>query len=131
MKEKNKKINLKKIIGIPATLGVTIGILAAAFQAIFGSAGGPEAYGFCVACHTRDFINTMINAFLPEEGISLFAAIPVLTPIGVFVGAFIASRRNKEFRVKKSNSKTYFMYVVGGILMMIFGLLVGACPYRT
>lgn len=128
---KNESI-IMKIVSIPAILGIIIGFLAALFQVLFGSAGGPEAYGFCVACHTRDLTDTLINAFLPENGgISLFAALPVLTPAGILIGGYFSSKENEEFRIKKSDSKTNFFYLLGGILIMWFGLFLGACPYRA
>lgn len=129
--QKRRKNILAKVISVPATLGITIGILAAAFQAVFGSAGGPEAYGFCVACHTRDLANTLANSFFPEGTVNLFVAIPVLTPIGVLIGAFISAKRHKEFRIKKSNIWTYLLYFLGGLVVMWFGLFLGACPYRA
>ena len=45
----------------PLYVGLIIGILAALVQVLLISAGGPEAYGFCVACHTRDVVNDAVN----------------------------------------------------------------------
>lgn len=122
----------RKIITIPATLGIAIGVLAALIQAMLASAGGPEAYGFCVACHTRDIADSLANLFGLSLPVPPFSnPITVLTPIGVLLGAFISAKVNKEFRVKKSNWKTYVKYFFGGIIVIWFALMLGACPYRA
>ncbi len=63
--------------------------------------------------------------------ISKIAIIASLSIIGVLIGGFIAAKSNKEFKIKKGTTKTYFFYFVGGILVMLFALLLGACPYRA
>ncbi|MFX1312597.1 MAG: YeeE/YedE thiosulfate transporter family protein [Promethearchaeota archaeon] len=124
---------ISRIVRIPSFLGIIIGFLAAFIQALLNSAGGPEAYGFCVACHTRDLINSIINALtgtsLGVAGIS--ATVAVLTVIGVIIGGYIASSKNKEFRIKKDKPLMYILYLFGGIAVMNFALLLGACPYRA
>jgi len=124
---------ISRIVRIPAFLGIIIGFLAAFIQALLISAGGPEAYGFCVACHTRDLVNSIINAFtgnsLGVAGIS--ATVAVLTVLGVIFGGYIAASKNKEFRIKKAQPSTYILYLIGGIAVMNFALLLGACPYRA
>lgn len=123
---------LKKIVTIPATLGIVIGVLAALIQAMLISAGGPEAYGFCVACHTRDIADSIANMFGLSLPVPPFSnPITVLTPIGVLIGAFVSAKLNKEFRVKKSDKKTYLKYFLGGIVVIWFALMLGACPYRA
>ena len=131
MNEEEK--TLSKIIRIPAFLGIVIGFLSALIQALIISAGGPEAYGFCVACHTRDLTNAIFNAFTSSSlGLApISKATPVLTVIGVIIGGFLAATRNKEFKVKKSNPLIYFIYTIGGIAVLNFALLFGACPYRA
>ena len=132
MKNENKKKSLSSVIRVPAFLGITIGLLAALIQALLISAGGPEAYGFCVACHTRDLVNAIINAFMGTSlGIAPFSATtPVLTIVGVLIGGYFAAKRKKEFRLKKSSILNYILYFLGGIAVINFALLVGACPYR-
>ncbi len=131
MSEEEKKIS--NIVRVPAFLGILIGILAAFIQALIISAGGPEAYGFCVACHTRDLTNAFVNAFTGSTlGLAPISAVtPVLTIVGVILGGFMAATRNREFKVKKSNPVLYLIYLVGGIGVMIFALFLGACPYRA
>lgn len=129
------KISLKKIVAIPAFVGLTIGFLAAFVQALLASAGGPEAYGFCVACHTRDMVNSAWNFLfgtsLTVAPISVNAVLSTLTPLGVVIGGLASSLKNKEFRIKKSNLLSYVIYLIGGIAVMMFGLMLGACPYRA
>lgn len=129
-KESNK--SLLRIIRIPAFLGILIGILAALIQSLIISAGGPEAYGFCVACHTRDLTNAIVTAFKSGDlGLAPISAVtPVLTIIGVLIGGYIAAIRKKEFKIKKGSILSYILYFFGGIAVLNFALLVGACPYR-
>jgi len=132
-KTEDKKFNIKNLIKIPAVLGLTIGFISAFLQALLISAGGPEAYGFCVVCHTRDLVNSISkNLFGTTFPTAPFSAVfPTLTIIGVIIGGLLASKRNKEFRFKKGSIKSYIFYFIGGILVMIFGLMLGACPYRA
>lgn len=135
MAEQREK-GFSKIIRIPAFLGLCIGLLAAFSQALLISAGGPEAYGFCVACHTRDLINGVVNDAAGEKmlglaPISANSVIAVLTIVGVMIGAFIAAFKNKEFKIKKSKSLSYIVYFLGGIAVLNLALLLGGCPYRA
>lgn len=118
----------------PLLVGLLVGVLAAAVQGLLISAGGPEAYGFCVACHTRDLVNVAVNSIagtsLAVAPISKNAILPVLTVLGILVGAFWAAKGNEEFRVKKGSISSYSWYAIGGILFMVFALIMGACPYR-
>jgi hypothetical protein len=126
-----------KVVRSPVFLGILIGILAAFLQALLSSAGGPEAYGFCVACHTRDLINRIYNElFTPTPAlgmapISAASAFASLAIVGVLIGGFISAKVNKEFKLKKGSILSYALYLVGGIAVMIFALLLGACPYRA
>jgi len=118
----------------PLYVGLVIGILAAVVQLLLISAGGPEAYGFCVACHTRDVVNVAVNDVtgmkLAVAPISQNAILPVMTVIGVLIGAFVSARYYQEFKTKSGNVVSYIWYLLGGILFMIFALFMGGCPYR-
>ncbi|NMB79835.1 MAG: YeeE/YedE family protein [Methanomicrobiales archaeon] len=118
----------------PLFAGLVIGILAAIVQLLLISAGGPEAYGFCVACHTRDLVNIGINDLtgmkLAAAPISQNAILPTLTIIGVLIGAFVSARYYEEFRTKAGTTVSYIWYLLGGILFMSFALFMGGCPYR-
>ena len=118
----------------PLYVGLAIGILAAFVQLLLISAGGPEAYGFCVACHTRDLVNIGVNDVtgmkLAAAPISQNAILPVLTVIGVLIGAFVSARYYQEFKTKSGNAVSYLWYLLGGLFFMIFALFMGGCPYR-
>jgi hypothetical protein len=118
----------------PLYVGLAIGILAAFVQVLLISAGGPEAYGFCVACHTRDVVNDAVNSFagtkLALAAISQNAILPVMTVIGVLIGAFVSAKYYQEFKTKTGSVASYVWYLLGGVLFMIFALFMGGCPYR-
>ncbi|MGD6934515.1 MAG: cytochrome C [Candidatus Bathyarchaeia archaeon] len=110
--------------------GIVAGALAAINQIVF-SVAPPYAYGLCVACHARDLINWILNVSL---GLNLSVApvsvtVPVLTVIGLVIGAFVASKQNKEFKFK--TTKNPAISFVLGFLVMVFALILGACPLRT
>ncbi len=119
----------------PVVLGFLVGILAAVIQGLLISAGGPEAYGFCVACHTRDLaifaFNSVTGTKLALAPLSQNAILPVLTIIGILTGGFIAAKYYQEFRTKTASAVSYFWYLIGGIFFMAFALFMGGCPYRT
>jgi len=118
----------------PLIVGLLIGVLAAFVQGLLISAGGPEAYGFCVACHTRDVVNDAVNSIagtkLAIAPISQNAILPVLTVIGVLIGAFISAKVYKEFKTKTGSAISYIWYLLGGLFFMAFALFMGGCPYR-
>ncbi|MHA1248640.1 MAG: YeeE/YedE thiosulfate transporter family protein [Candidatus Helarchaeota archaeon] len=132
----NVKEKFSKLARQPWFLGFIIGISVALVQAMLISVGGPPAYSFCVACHTRDLINGIINDIAGKNilglaPISNLAIFPMLTMVGVFIGGFAAAKINKEFKIKKSSPLVYFLYLGGGILVICFALLLGGCPYRA
>ncbi len=118
----------------PLYVGLAIGILAALVQVLLISAGGPEAYGFCVACHTRDVVNVAVNDIagtkLAVAAISQNAILPVMTVIGVLIGAFVSAKYYEEFKAKTGSAVSYIWHLLGGLLFMIFALFMGGCPYR-
>ena len=108
---------------IPAVTGFLIGILAAFFQIFLVS----EA---TVPCPCNPISSEdKINAF-GIETISMSSITFLLSIIGVMGGGFLASYTNKEFKIKKSSISIYILYLLGGILVMNFILIVGACPFR-
>jgi hypothetical protein len=54
-----------------------------------------------------------------------------LAIVGVLIGGFLSAKVNKEFKLKKGSILSYLLYFVGGVAVMIFALLLGACPYRA
>ena len=59
--------------------------------------------------------------------------IPVLTIVGILIGAHIAARLNKEFRWKKMNIwwQKPAIEFLWGMAVMISALTMGGCPIRT
>jgi hypothetical protein len=110
--------------------GLVTGALAALVQILF-SVSPPPAYGICIACHARDLANWLVNAVTGStlSVAPVSAAAPVLTVVGLVIGAFVASYSNKEFKLKTTkNPIKSFIY---GFLVMVFALILGACPLRT
>ncbi|HUU76385.1 MAG TPA: YeeE/YedE thiosulfate transporter family protein [Methanoregulaceae archaeon] len=119
----------------PAFLGALIGILAAFSQALLISAGAPEAYGFCVACHTRDLVNGLVNIItnsnLALAPISRNAILPVMSVAGVLIGGFVAAKVHNEHRVKKGDFRAYLIYFLAGVVVLQLAMIFGGCPYRA
>lgn len=134
--EKTKEDIMKKIKSFrisPWIAGAIIGFLAASLQEI-ASMISPPAYGFCMACHARDLINSIVNPIAGTDlGVAPIAtSIPTLTVIGVLLGSFVAAIIFKEFRISKGGSSiSYLKMFILGILVMNFALILSACPVRT
>ncbi|MDD1681196.1 MAG: hypothetical protein LUQ35_06275, partial [Methanoregula sp.] len=67
---------------------------------------------------------------LAVAAISQNAILPVMTVIGVLIGAFVSAKYYQEFRTKTGTIASYVWYLLGGLLFMIFALFMGGCPYR-
>src|ERR1700694_1000397 len=82
-----------------AQMGIVAGVLAVAAGAFF-RVRPPEAYGGCMACHGRDLVNWTINmlAHTHLEVAPASLVFPVLTTIGVLVGALVGATTSGEFR---------------------------------
>ena len=137
VKDKKSISNKAKFLTIsPWIAGAIIGFLAASLQT-FASMTKPPAYGLCIACHSRDLINSIVNGI---SGANLFIApiienpifIPPLTIIGIMLGSFVASSVAKEFSITKVKeySSLLKMFILG-FLIMNFALILGACPIRA
>ncbi|OPX71398.1 MAG: hypothetical protein A4E39_02040 [Methanoregulaceae archaeon PtaB.Bin152] len=117
------------LIRHPAFLGATIGILAAFSQALLISAGGPEAYGFCVACHTRDLVNGMTNIVagtsLALAAISKNSLLPVMSVAGVLIGGYISATLHREHRIKKGTRIEYLWYFLAAAILFIVAMAAG------
>ena len=111
------------------TTGVAGAILAVVAGAFF-EVRPPDAYGICMACHARDMVNWLVN-LLARTDLTVAPAsivVPVLTPIGVLLGAVFAAKANHEFRWRRDESALKgFVY---GVLVMNFALLAGGCSIR-
>ena len=110
-------------------MGIVAGLLAVTAGAFF-EVRPPEAYGVCMACHGRDLVNWTINV-LAHTHLTVAPAslvFPVLTTIGVLLGALLGSTTSGEFRWQspESSLKTF----VYGLGVMNFALLAGGCSIR-
>jgi len=126
IKTKNLRIN-------PWLAGAIIGFLAASLQQL-ANMTKPPAYGFCMACHGRDMINSVINPIAGTNlGIAgIVTSIPTLTIIGILLGSFVAALVFKEFKVIKAKFNiSYIKMFILGLLVMNFALILSACPIRS
>lgn len=122
-----------KRAGVVRVTAVQMGLVAAILAVVAGAlfdVRPPEAYGLCMACHGRDLVNWTINQF---AGTHLTVApaslvLPVLTTVGVFVGALVAATSNGEFHW--SSPESSWRTFVYGTLVMNFALLAGGCSIR-
>ncbi len=104
--------------------------LAAVAAGAFFAVRPPDAYGICMACHGRDLVGWLANS---QFGTSLAVAqvsavFPLLTTIGVLIGATIAAVGSGEFRWRRPD--TPLKSFVIGVLVMNFALLAGGCSIR-
>jgi hypothetical protein len=114
----------------PALAGFLIGAMAALWQVLF-RVYPPPAYGICIACHSRDLVNWLVNF---SAGLNLGVApvsleAPVLTTVGVILGALVSSFSMGEFKFKVTENPVKCAFY--GFMVMISALLLGACPIRT
>lgn len=111
------------------TYGVIAGLLAVGVQLFLG-VKPPPAYGICVACHTRDVVNWLSNHLLGTrwEIAPVSLILPLLTAVGMLIGAYAAARRNTERRrVALGGHWRSFIY---GILVMNAAIVALGCPTR-
>ena len=112
-----------------AQMGGVAGLLAVVAGAVF-DVRPPEAYGLCMACHARDLVNWTINDLAGTHLTVAPASVvfPVLTTLGVFLGALLGATSSGEFRWRSPESSLYtFIY---GALVMNFALVAGGCAIR-
>jgi hypothetical protein len=111
------------------TYGIVAGLLAVTVQVFFG-VRPPPAYGICVACHARDVVNWTTNHLLGTnwEVAPVSVITPVLTTIGLLVGASLAARRNREYRPVALGQ--HWRSLVLGALAITGALIAAGCPTR-
>lgn len=109
--------------------GLVLGLGAAVVQAYF-KVIPPTAYGVCMVCHPKELVNWVADHLLGTHwGYSLASVnAPILTVIGVVVGAFVAAIRHGEFHWRPARQPVLFF--ISGFLMINFGLILGSCPIR-
>ncbi len=111
------------------TYGVVAGLLAVGVQVFLG-VQPPPAYGICLACHSRDVINWIVNHLVGArwEIAPVSVTLPLLTTVGLFIGASVAARRNGEYRRLSLGRRG--RNIVYGILVMNAAILAIGCPTR-
>jgi len=110
--------------------GVVAGLGAVAVEAFFG-VRQPSAYGVCMACHGQDLVGWFTNHLVGTHlAISPDAsAAPLLTTVGVFLGAGAAAARNGELRWRRVMGSPLASLLLGA-LIAVFALIVAGCPTR-
>ena len=119
----------QRLLSAPMLTGVVAGLIAIALEGYF-TVGPPSTYGLCVACHGRDLANSGANfvagSELPVAGVSL--TFPVLTVVGIVLGALVASLIHGEFRLQLPDG--IVRNFIWGFLVMNFALLAAGCSFR-
>lgn len=90
----------------------------------------PDAYGICMSCHGRDLVNWLANHGLGTDlTVSQVSLVyPLLTTVGVVIGAATAAKISGEFRWRRPERPLKsFGY---GVLVMNAALLVEGCSTR-
>jgi len=113
----------------PLQTGLVGGFSAILLEVLF-KVSPPQAYGLCVACHTRDLVNWIVNHLagtaLGMAPVSKF--LPVLTVVGLLIGALAGAIIHKDFQIRKTHNLVSGLII--GFLVMNFALLMGGCPIR-
>jgi hypothetical protein len=109
--------------------GLVLGLGAATVQAYFKIIP-PTAYGVCMVCHPKELVNWLADHLLNTHWGYSMASVnaPILTVVGVGVGAFIAAVQHGEFQWRPARQPLLFFFF--GFLMINFGLILGSCPIR-
>jgi hypothetical protein len=113
----------------PWVFGVLAGSLVVLAEA-FANLYPPAAYSFCLTCHTRDLVNTLLGSMFPGPFQTTLLARRVLmvTSPAVLLGGFLASRWSGEF--KKQKSSRPLVFALYGFIVMTVGILIFGCPTR-
>ncbi len=113
----------------PFQAGLVLGLGSALVQAYF-KVVPPVAYGVCMVCHPRDLFNWIADHLFNLNWNFSMASTnwPVLTVVGVVLGAFTAAYLHGELHFRSAQRPLF--YFVNGFLMINFGLIIGSCPIR-
>ncbi len=113
----------------PWIFGVLAGSLFVLADVVF-PISPPSAYAFCLSCHVRDLVNTVVNSvFLTRfQATEVASRALMLTSPGVLVGALVAARLNREIRPRKADKP--LLSAALGFLVMTIGIVIFGCPTR-
>ena len=116
-----------RISGLQA--GVVIAVAAVAAGSFF-AVRPPDAYGICMACHGRDLVNGLANVFADTRltVAQASAVFPLLTTVGVIIGALAAALVSAEFRIRRTREP--LRNFLHGMVVMNFALLAAGCASR-
>ena len=124
-----KNTKYAQIFSSPLFFGVIAGFLAVFAQPLF-RIQPPQAYGICTICHARDLLNWVSKLLLSVKIEAADASLhyPLLTTVGLVMGAFVSSKLNGEYR--RMRGERFLPQFLGGILVANVGLLIMSCPTR-
>jgi hypothetical protein len=113
----------------PWIFGVVAGTIFVLADAVL-PISPPSAYAFCLSCHVRDLVNTVVNAVVHSrfQVTEVAGRALLLTSPGVLLGAFIAARLYGEARPRKADRPLLFAAL--GFLVMVIGIVIFGCPTR-
>ena len=109
--------------------GLVMGLGAAFIQAYLKILP-PPAYGICMVCHPKDLLNWFSDHLLGTTwgNVTVSTSVPVLTVLGIVLGAFFAARQHGEFRLEPAREPIF--HFITGFMVINFGLILGSCPIR-
>jgi hypothetical protein len=113
----------------PVTYGVVAALLAVGVQLAF-SMTSPPAYGICMACHGREAVSwgsNLVGGTHFQIG-GLARSTPLLTTIGVVLGAMAAAGRHRELGWRRTGGHARSFAL--GALIMVAALVALGCPTR-
>jgi len=113
----------------PVVAGLILGITAV-FIGTFTSLSQLNHYGFCTTCHGHDLVVGLAQQMrVVRFGPAIW---PILTTVGVVLGAWGSSRFNGEMprRPRKQPAQHSAMRFAQGFLVMSLALLAMGCPIR-
>ena len=113
----------------PWIFGVVAGSIFVLADAIF-AISPPSAYAFCLSCHVRDLVNTLLNAVIHSrfQVTEVAGRALMLTSPGVLLGALVAARVYGEARPRKADRP--LLPAALGFLVMTIGIVIFGCPTR-
>jgi hypothetical protein len=109
--------------------GVLAGTLLVGAELVF-DIYPPSAYAFCLSCHVRDLMNTIINAVFGSRfpAAEIAGRAVLLTSPGVVLGALAAAWLNREIAPRRSGQPV--LAAALGFLVMTIGIVIFGCPTR-
>jgi hypothetical protein len=120
---------LPRVMVSALTAGLVMGFGAALIQAYFKIIP-PPAYGICMVCHPKDLLNWVSDHLVGTQwgNVAVSTSVPVMSVVGILLGAFAAARQHGEFQLERAREPIY--HFITGFLVINFGLILGSCPIR-